>query len=78
MKNGKWLGITSVVTGAVGLFIYPLLFSTLAIIFGSVGATRKHRYWVIGLITGAIGWIIGIYILINFGLDVRSAMYYTG
>ena len=62
-------GILSIIFGAIGLFLLPILFSTAAIILGlfSINSKRKSKAmgwigWALGLI-GLVGWIILIAVL---------------
>ena len=62
------MAVASLVTGIIGMLLIPIIFSLLAIIFGSVGmgqtnrpGVKGHGMAVTGLILGVIGligWVI--------------------
>jgi hypothetical protein len=61
------MGVASLILGILGLFTCPIIFSVLAIIFGSIGMGRASRgeatnkgVATAGLIIGIIGIPIGI------------------
>lgn len=63
-EEGNGLAITGFVMSIVGLFIFPLLFSTMGIIFSVIGLKSEKRGLAIaGLVLGIIGLIAGIVIL---------------
>ena len=72
LEKGSY-GTASLFLGIIGLFLFPLALSTLAIIFGAVGIGKKQRYAKAGLILGIIGVVFAI-ILIVFFMSLFMAM----
>lgn len=61
------MGTAALVLGILGLFLFPIIFSILAIIFGSVGIGRVNRGQatnkgasVTGLVLGIVGLVLGL------------------
>jgi hypothetical protein len=64
-QNG--MGVAALVLGIIGIAICPVIFSILAIIFGSIGIQRANRglatnrgVAVAGLVLGIIGVVLGV------------------
>jgi len=67
------MAVASLVTGIIGMVLIPIIFSLLAIIFGSVGmgqtnrsGVKGHGMAVAGLVLGIIGLIGDVIFLIWF------------
>jgi len=65
------MAVASLVTGIIGIFLIPIIFSLLAIIFGSVGINqasrpgiKSHGMAVAGLVLGIIGLVGDIIFLV--------------
>ena len=52
----------SIFFGALGLFIYPLVFGFLAVLIGKIGLINKQKYSLIGIVIGIIS--ISYYFLV--------------
>lgn len=63
-KKGVY-GIVSLATAGIGLLFVPLLFGSLAIIFGSIGLYKKDKFSLAGLIIGIVVFLIGFFNLAN-------------
>jgi len=68
-NNG--MGTAALVMGILGLFLFPIVFSILAIIFGSVGIGRVNRgeatnkgAATTGVVLGIIGLVLGLLIAV--------------
>lgn len=64
-NSSKAFGITSLVLGAVGLFVLPLLFGILGLIFGliSIANASKKVFSILGIIFSSVDllwWLIVI------------------
>lgn len=65
-------GTSSLVLGIIGLIIFPVIFSTLAIIFGAIGLHKDQKFAKAGLILGIVGWVIWIIMLIFFASMIAT------
>jgi hypothetical protein len=70
-QNG--MGVAALVLGIIGIVVCPVIFSVLAIIFGSIGIQRTNQglatnrgVAVAGLVLGIIGVILGILLVVFF------------
>ena len=63
------MGTASLVCGILGLFLFPFILSTLAIIFGAIGMNRNEKHAQTGLILGIIGWVVMIIVMV-FWMDL--------
>lgn len=64
-NSSKAFGIASLVLGAVGLFVLPLLFGILGLIFGLLSITNAYKkvFSIIGIIFSSVDllwWLIVI------------------
>lgn len=64
MKENNTFGKVSLILGIIGTILFPLVLSTLAIIFGAIGMNKGQKYSQAGLILGIIGWCIMILLVI--------------
>lgn len=63
-KKGVY-GIVSLATAGMGVLFVPLLFGSIATIFGAVGMYRKEKFSLAGLIIGIVVFLIGFFNLAN-------------
>lgn len=54
LKSGGF-GTASLILGIMGLIISAIIFSPLAVIFGSIGMNQNQRYAKAGFILGIVG-----------------------
>jgi len=60
-KRAGGFGLAAYVCGIIGLFIFPFILSTLAIIFGAIGMSRHQKFAVAGLVLGMVGWALMLF-----------------
>jgi hypothetical protein len=63
LEKGSF-GTAALVTGILGLFLFPFLLSLLAIIFGAIAKSKQERHGTAGLILGIIGLVWGFFLLL--------------
>ena len=56
-------GTASLVTGILGLLMFPFVLSVLAIIFGAIARSKRQRYGTAGLTLGIIGLVWGFILM---------------
>ena len=71
-QNQGGFGTASLVLGIMGLIIFPIFFSTLAIIFGAIGMGKNQKYSKEGFTLGIFGLVLWMIILIFFASMVLS------
>ncbi len=72
LKSGGF-GTASLILGIIGIFLFPFLFSTLAIIFGAIAIGRNEKYAKIGLGLGIMGWVLMV-VMFFLALSFISSM----
>ncbi len=74
-KSGEdSFGKAGLVCGILGLFTIPIIFSTLAVVFGVIAMDKKQRYGKTSFVIGIIGLTLMLVMMFYFAAAFGSAI----